>query len=511
MSAGSLLYDDARRATLDLVAIRSISPSRGERDAAEAVLRLLREGDLAYDAIGLQDLPGDPFRRANAYALLRGRSPDTVVLTGHLDTVGTEDYGDLEAHALDPRQIAARRSVPAGWLAGRGIADMKSGVGAMIAVLRHLARLPRAQRPLSVLLAATPDEENESAGMRALPDHLLALRDAHGLRLAGAINTDVTTPAAPGDPYRYVYTGTIGKLLPSYYVVGVPAHAGGPEEGLDANLLAAELIRDVSMARDLRDAAGDTVGPPPVTLHAADLKSGYNTQIPYEATFSLNVLTLSRRPDEVLALLADRARRALDGILAAVTAERCARGAGVLTYAALVEAASGAVGKAEADRRAAETWRMAAGDQRDRSLAMVRRLFAAAGLSGPAAVLYLAPPYYPHLPELPSPLSAALRAVAAEHAGDRVAVREFFPLLSDMSYLRLDPDLDIAVLDANMPAWRPDGYTLPLETIRALDIPVVNIGPHGEGIHRPDERVLESYAFGVVPRLILETIARLAG
>lgn len=81
-----------------------------------------------------------------------------------------------------------------------------------------------------------------------------------------------------------------------------------------------------------------------------------------------------------------------------------------------------------------------------------------------------------------------------------------------MSYLRLDPSIDVSGLVANMPAWRddPGGYTLPLEAIRCLDLPAVNIGPYGYGVHCPDERVLMPYSFGTVPQLILETIERLA-
>ena len=47
--------------------------------------------------------------------------------------------------------------------------------------------------------------------------------------------------------------GTIGKLLPSFLVVGAESHVGEPFEGLDANLLAAELIADLSMNDALCD------------------------------------------------------------------------------------------------------------------------------------------------------------------------------------------------------------------------------------------------------------------
>ncbi|HZU14911.1 MAG TPA: M20/M25/M40 family metallo-hydrolase [Chloroflexota bacterium] len=507
------LYDDAERATLHLVSIRSVSPSPGERDAAEAVLRLLQADGLKYDAMGIAPLPGDRHGRGNAYVLLLGRSPETVVLTGHLDTVGTRDFGDLEPYALHPDRLAQRMPVPDGWLAGRGIADMKSGVGAMIAVLRCLARRPRSERPLSIIMAATPDEENESAGMLALPALLLRLRADHDLRLVGAINTDVSTPARPDDPYRYVYTGTIGKLLVGYYVVGRAAHAGAPHEGIDANLLAAEIIRDVSLAHDLGETVRNTESPPPVTLHAADLKSEYNTQIPHEASISLNVLTLERTPAEVLGALSRRAETSLARALGSLARARGVRseGGAVLTYEELFQTAAGAAGEDRVKEVVEGAWESAAGDLRDRSLTVVRRLFSLAALNGPAVVLYLAPPYYPHLPEMRSPLSDALRAAVSAHSADNVQVREFFPLLSDMSYLSLAPDLGLAELIRTMPAWgRREGYSLPVDAIRRLAIPAVNIGPHGEGIHGPAERVLADHAFRVVPRLILETISELS-
>ena len=67
-------------------------------------------------------------------------------------------------------------------------------------------------------------------------------------------------------------------------------------------------------------------------------------------------------------------------------------------------------------------------------------------------------------------------------------MQDYFPLISDMSYLRLDPDIDPAALIANLPIWndapmsaafaRPGSYRLPLEGMRQLNLPVVNLGPY---------------------------------
>ncbi len=260
------------------------------------MVRLLCQGGLgaAYTAVGLDPLAGDAYKRHTAYAFLKGASARTIVLLGHIDTVDTADFGAQEPWALDPMALSGRLDAlvqrapaaahdlaahPDDWLFGRGVIDMKSGVAANIAVMRHLAGLASAGTlPLSVVFLATPDEENESAGVLQAVRFLLRLRDEHGLTYLGAINTDYTTAQYPGDPHHYIYTGTIGKLLPSVLAVGRESHVGDPFDGLDANLLAAELIRDLSMNDALCDVVRGQVAPPPVTLHAADLKSTYDVQ-----------------------------------------------------------------------------------------------------------------------------------------------------------------------------------------------------------------------------------------
>jgi len=85
-----------------------------------------------------------------------------------------------------------------------------------------------------------------------------------------------------------------------------------------------------------------------------------------------------------------------------------------------------------------------------------------------------------------------------------------------MSYLRLDPHMDLTTLTDNIPIWqepgtpaRPGSYTLPLSAIQLLSLPVVNLGPYGRGVHQRGERVLMSYSFGVLPQLLYEVIERL--
>lgn len=548
-------YATVRAYTLRLVRIRGVSPAPDENRVAEEALRILREDglDSVYTESGLDPIAGDQYGRHNAYAFLRGTSHKTLVLLGHIDTVGTEDYGPLEPYATDPEALAERldelarlapeivpdlAAHPGDWMFGRGAIDMKCGVAANLAVMRRLAEQARsgAPAPLSVVVLATPDEENESAGVLQGVRFLLRLRERYGLEYVGAINTDYTTALYPGDPHRYIYTGSIGKLLPSFLVVGRESHVGDPFDGADANLLAAELIRDLSMCDDLCDESGGHLTPPPVTLHARDLKSHYDVQLPFQAYFYLNVLTYNTDPGDLLTRLCHRCEAALARVLQRVDEaqhrwllangerERAfrlrPRSGAVITYADLYAATCRQVGEERVrDELSAEWDRWPAGlDKRERSLHLVRRLWTLSGRQGPAVVLFYAPPYYPQVPASDSPLRDAVREVAAAHPELNLVEDEYFPFLSDMSYLRLDASIDTSALIANMPVWstgdggaaRPGAYALPLDEVRRLNLPVVNLGPYGKGAHQRGERALMSYSFGVLPGLLYETIRRLS-
>ncbi|HEV2460605.1 MAG TPA: hypothetical protein VGS80_19800, partial [Ktedonobacterales bacterium] len=191
----------------------------------------------------------------------------------------------------------------------------------------------------------------------------------------------------------------------------------------------------------------------------------------------------------------------------------------VLSYEELHEDAVHHIGEQRVAAELDEEWERwpANLDKRERSLHLVHRLWRLSGRSGPAVVISYSPPFYPSIAVTASPLHDAVADVIAAHPDLHLSTQEFFPYLSDMSYLRLDPGVDIAALMANMPVWRdPDGstrpgaYSLPLEAIRELDMPVVDLGPYGRGAHQRGERVQMSRSFELLPLLIFETIVRLA-
>jgi len=154
--------------------------------------------------------------------------------------------------------------------------------------------------------------------------------------------------------------------------------------------------------------------------------------------------------------------------------------------------------------------------KRERNLHLVYKLWELSGKRGRAIVIYYSPHFYRHVPAISCSLQEAVTQVVNAHPELELVQQEYFPYLSDMSYLRLDAGTNLSALTANMPVWKepgtttlPGSYYLPLKAIEQLNIPVVNFGPYGQGAHQRDEGVLMSYSFGTLPQLLYETIEHL--
>jgi arginine utilization protein RocB len=195
------------------------------------------------------------------------------------------------------------------------------------------------------------------------------------------------------------------------------------------------------------------------------LKVGYDVQLPFAAYFYLNVLTLSSSPAELLERLRERVEATLARFLerlhgaeerwTRLTADEATphqRVGVVLTLAELRNAAEAKIGAdtAKADLATLSESLPATLDKRERSLRLAHRLWTLSGLSGPAVALYYSPPYYPHAQAAPGALHDAMAAVAANHPELQLQAQEFYPYISDMSYLRLDPGMDLAAHYADM-------------------------------------------------------------
>lgn len=536
---------------VELTQIRSVVGTSGENDVAKKVYETLAELDyfrLHPDNLRLLPVRDDELGRNGVFALIEGarnHSKKTLLCIGHIDTVGVADYGGLQPIATDPAALkqklaaATKFSEPAlseilsaDWLLGRGILDMKTGVASLMVMVEHFSRCPE-KLTGNLVFCAVPDEEGNSAGMLSAVQDLAQLQAERGWDFTAAIDTDFMTFRYPEDENRYVYVGTTGKLLPCFFIYGEETHVGEPFNGLDANLLASEVMRRIDLATDLCDIADGEVALPPISLHQRDNKTEYSVQTANTVNLYFNWPTHSSEPAEVLAKCRVKAVEAFEAVIAHLNAEyenfcrmshipfrRLPWETNVLTYDELYRQVKAEMGD-EIDRileGVIEQLRRRNADDREVSMAIVDEVHKHCSDKNSKIVVYFAPPYYPHNfvrdgdARSDILLAAVGRAVAeARSVYDYpIVTRRFYPYISDLSYCGIAAAEHMGKLTENMPAWQLT-YHLPVQAIQAISMPVVNIGPYGKDAHKLSERVCVNYSFDAMPLILQRTMESLLG
>jgi arginine utilization protein RocB len=530
------LSQRARDIALALTSWPSVTGSQDEAAFAHKLAAFLREHryfTAHSDHLVVAPIPGDRLNRSNVLALVRGKGSQTVILSGHFDTVPTDDYGalqplagspdellpalvaELEASGADPGALLDFRS--GHFLPGRGLLDMKAGLAAGLAVLEAFADHPG--RIGNLLFVATPDEEDRSAGMRAAADLLPTFLAGHGLNAKLAVNLDAICDEGDGGSGRVVAFGCIGKLLLSAFTVGVESHAAYPLAGVNAAYLAAELVAELEFASELGEESGPELASPPTVLGSRDLKSQYNVTVPGSVWTYWNVMLHRRSSQDVLAIAKELTHRAMTRA-AARMAERLVKlaapvvqstswiGIPVLTFAELCEVARKRNSDFDADfaRWADCLARPSPLDLPTRSRHLVEETWRASGLQGPAVVLGFGSMPYPSVawPDSADRLRGRIMEAIQETellAGAPIGTVEYFPAIADMSFVGPVNRADLAATARQTPIW---GSSILWDLAKGgtPNIPIVNIGPWGRDYHHRLERVHAPYAFDILPILI---------
>lgn len=527
--------------TLELVSIPSVVGTAAERHVPEAMKAMLSA--LPYFQAHPENLhlveTGDDLGRVSLLAFVRGqkdKNPRTAILIGHTDTVGISDYGDFQDLATKPQELAQRlrqevlppkaeADLRSGdYLFGRGVLDMKSGVAMVMEVLDLLSQDP-ASLSGNLCAAFVCDEEGNSSGMLSCVPALIALKEKENLQYVFALDTDYTSERTLEDPHRYLYAGTIGKLMPSFFIVGKETHVGDPFGGLDANELAAKLVLDINLNPELSDFADGELTVPPVTLRLQDLKPEYSVQTNRETHLYFNYATHDSTPEEVLTKLKTLTESSFSSVLSKLqnAYDQFTRRmnlpqktlpwkARVLTYEEVFRQTQKKHPDlhAKLESYALELAKDSARDEREKSLALVRRLHTLWGDKEPVILLYFSPPYYPHIAVKGNTaeerrLLSALEEIVKKSEEPNLVLRKFYPYISDLSYFALPEDKAVEALKQNLPGFGVT-YSLPLDDIKKLDLPVTNIGPYGYDAHKYTERIEVEYSFHKVPSMVLDTV-----
>ena len=201
---------DTLELTKELIRRKSVTPD--DAGCQQVIAGRLQAAGFAVEHLRFGDVD-------NLWAIHRGGAGPTLCFAGHTDVVPT---GPLAKWASDPFEPAVR----GGLLYGRGAADMKSGVAAMVTAAEFFVRERRAY-PGAIAFVITSDEEGTAVdGTRRVVDRLRE----RGERIAWCLVGEPSSLEDFGDNARI---GRRGSLSGRLTVEGIQGHVAYPERLLN--------------------------------------------------------------------------------------------------------------------------------------------------------------------------------------------------------------------------------------------------------------------------------------
>ena len=192
----------------EMISIPSVNPfdaapRLGFREQEMAELYCDRMSDLGLEVGSTDVVPGRP----NVWGVLKGRGEGpSLMLSGHLDTVGTENYAEPFLTRVEDGRVH-----------GRGACDMKAALAAYLEVVR-LIRAADVSLAGDLIVTGLADEEHQMIGSRHLGRH----GPWADYGIIGEPTDMAVCPAHKGQVAFHIRT--FGKAV----------HASMPEKGINA-------------------------------------------------------------------------------------------------------------------------------------------------------------------------------------------------------------------------------------------------------------------------------------
>jgi arginine utilization protein RocB len=278
------------------------------------------------------------------------------------------------------------------------------------------------------------------------------------------------------------------------------------------------------------EAEGETTLPP-VTLKVEDLKPTYNVQTPLSSFVYFNYFVHKITPGEVISQLSEIARDAFYDVIEKLNnqyteyrrvinreIESLPWKPRVVTYHELYTKVKKQYGEIVNDRLKEILVKYnGKEDLRVVGRLLVEELLKLDSDHTPVIVLFFCAPYVPHNYAKGinadeqiwlNKLDSLLKKIGGE-SNETFQVKKFFPSLTDSSYLSMDDsEQDIEDLRCNFPGMNTL-YSIPVKTIKGLNIPAINLGVWGKDAHKWTERVYKPYSFQTLPELTMKFVLNL--
>lgn len=494
---------------------------------------------------GLYEIKNDHLKRKSTWAFLKGKGNKTIVMIHHTDTVDVDDYGIYKEYAYDPYELerlyklddiemdeVSRKDLNSGkWLFGRGVSDMKGGGAITYSLFEEYSENEEFNG--NILILGVPDEENLSAGMRSAIYFLKELKEKHNLEYVLMLNVEPHEKVK--EQNITIYDGSVGKIMPIFMVRGKLAHVGQIYRGFNSINLLSEIIRKTELNPDFIEKAGNTVTPAPAWLYFKDRKDVYDVSLPITAGGYMSILTLTKSPKDILEQLKQISKEAfkqvIDDMEVSYNKYKSLSNmdygvfdwkVNVKYYGEIYSEILEEKGEkfrieiSEYQRDIEEKIRKNEISRVEGAYDLIEKTLEYYSDLSPLVVIALAPPYYPSTnnsmlnnAEEINELIANIDKFANDEFDLRVYTQNYYTGISDLSYgLFTEDNENIDYISKNMIFWG-DMYYIPLDIIREISMPVLNVGPWGRDLHKYTERVYKKDLFNSIPKLIDYIVKRI--
>ncbi|MGN0735583.1 MAG: M20/M25/M40 family metallo-hydrolase [Anaerovoracaceae bacterium] len=531
----------------ELTALKSRSGTADENLASDYIYEYIKGLDYFRkhrEDCNLIAIEEDPAGRHIPYGLIRGRSGNTVILSGHFDVVDEFDYGEAkplaftigkeleEALKRNPMNREQKEDMDSGeWIWAKGAADMKGGLAIHMALLEEFSQQAlKGELDGSILFIAVPDEESYSRGMRAAAELMADIKEKNKLDYKLLINPEPTDLV---DENQVMFMGTVGKIMPVVMVQGISSHIGHCFDGFNPLSMLTGIYQQTNGSLVFADRYKDEATMPPTWLKMRDLKDVYDVSIPLRAAGYFTVLSLTSGPGDILnkltaicSYVAEEEVHKLEQTYAQYkkinrfeTKSELGIHPRVYSFNELRDELTEKDGQRftefynNAYEQIDEEIASGRTNYPDGTIMLMEKVLDFAGFTDPVVVIAFAPPYYPAVngnmvsgKEFFAKKAYDIVSGLSAEDGQQVSCQNFFMGISDNSYTAVTGDesgnRDFA---AAAPLWG-HAYNINFDAVKKINVPAVIYGPIGKEYHKWSERVNKKSLLCTVPRVTRELI-----
>lgn len=516
----------------NLMKTKSLSYSKEENEASEFIYDYLSKIKYFQDNkeyLIRYKIENDVYDREVICAIVMGNTNNTLILSGHFDVVGIEEFGDFKDNAFDIKSIEDnlktldlsennKKDLYSGeWIYGRGSCDMKGGLSASMAVLEEYSK--QENRDGNLIFLAVPEEETYSIGMREAAKLLSNLKNKYNLNYKLMI---IPEPNDRENNKHTLHIGTVGKCMPAVMVQGVKAHIMSYYNGLNPLSILSGIFEETEGSLKLVDSYKNEKTPPPLWSYFKDLKYEYDVSIPFRAAGYFTVLHFSRTPEEIINEIKKVSMEAFNKFLNKFKKEYKEYNnkeleeyykSEVYTLSELIEKLKSRKDFEAFYQNLKKEISIKIREEKETypntTILAMEKILDYANFQYPFVLISFSPPYYPavhsdfiHGKEKYG--SKYFKVIEEEYKklyNIDVICNNYMTGISDASYSAVNTKYDYKIFSENMIVWGNE-YSIDFNSIEDINIPAIIFGPWGKDLHRVTERVNKKSLLEEFPNII---------